>query len=64
MRNLTGTICLTTIVLFGSVGEVWNADFLKVKGAYHNGDYATALSELEPLAEQYLYRLHPVVQGL
>ena len=40
MRNLTATLCLTIAVLVGSMGMS------------ASGDYATALRELQPLAEQ------------
>ena len=45
-------ILLTVTVLLGSVGEGWSADFLKGWDAYNKGDYATALREWKPLAEQ------------
>ena len=52
MKKLTATICLTLAVLLGSVGVSWSADFDKGKAAYQSRDYATALLELTPLAEQ------------
>ena len=52
MKNLTLTICLTLAVLLGSTGTSWGADYYKGFDAYQNGDYATALRELQPLAEQ------------
>jgi TPR repeat protein len=52
MRNLTATICLTLAVLFGSAGMSWSADLKKGLTAYESGDYATALREWKPLAEQ------------
>jgi TPR repeat protein len=68
MRNLTATLCLTLAVFLGSAGVSWSAETLYTdncraswkclaalqKGltAYESGDYATALRELEPLAEQ------------
>ncbi len=39
-------------VLLGSSGVCWSADFQKGLAAYSRGDYATALRELRPLAEQ------------
>jgi TPR repeat protein len=51
MRNLTATICLTIVVLLGSAGSGWSADFKKGYAAHESGDYATALSEWTPLAE-------------
>jgi TPR repeat protein len=52
MRHLTAILCLTLAVLLGSAGEVWSADYQKGKTAYNRGDYATALLEFRPLAEQ------------
>ena len=42
---LTILFCLTSNV-------VWSADFFKGMDAYDKGDYASALSEWTPLAEQ------------
>ena len=52
MRNLTATICLTLAILLGSGGVSWSVDLQKGLEAYKNKDYATALHELKPLAEQ------------
>jgi len=52
MRTLTATLCLTIAVLLGSAGVSWSADLQKGLTAYQNGDYATALREWTPLAEQ------------
>ena len=52
MRNLTITLCLMIAVLLGSVGVSASADFQKGLTAYKSGDYATALREWTPLAEQ------------
>ncbi len=52
MRNLTATLCLTVAVLLGSMGVSWSADFQNGLTAYKSGDYATALREWTPLAEQ------------
>jgi uncharacterized protein len=52
MRKLTATLCLMIAVLLGSVGVSANADFQKGAAAYKSGDYATALREWKPLAEQ------------
>ena len=46
------TICLTLTLLLGSVGTSWGADFYKGVDAYKSGDFATALREFRPLAEQ------------
>ena len=52
MRNLTATLCLTIAVLLGSIGVSWSGDFQKGLTAYESGDYATALREWKPLAQQ------------
>jgi uncharacterized protein len=52
MKKLTTTLCLTLTLLLGSVSMSWSADFQKGLTAYNSGDYATALREWKPLAEQ------------
>ena len=52
MKKLTLTICLALAVLLGSTGTSWGADFNKGLAAYQSGDFATALREWRPLAEQ------------
>ena len=56
MRKLTATICLTIAVFLGSVGCTTTSsdpsDFQKASQAYDKEDYATALREWKPLAEQ------------
>ena len=52
MKTLTRTICLTLTLLLGSVGTSWGADFDKGLAAAQSGDFATALREWRPLAEQ------------
>jgi hypothetical protein len=52
MKRLTATICLTLTVLLGSAGLSWGADFQKGMDAAQRGDFATALREWKPLAEQ------------
>ena len=61
MNRYTLTIVLTISVLLGSSGVCWSADskevminmdFQKGYDAYGKGDYATALKEWKPLAEQ------------
>jgi uncharacterized protein len=47
MKKLT----LATLLIF-SCATVWAADFYKGVAAYNAGDYATALAEFKPLAEQ------------
>ena len=52
MRNLTATLCLTLAVLLGSAGMSVSQDFQKGFDAWDRGDFATALREWTPLAEQ------------
>ena len=52
MRNLTAIICLTVALLFGCTGVCKSADYQKGATAYQSGDFATALREWTPLAEQ------------
>ena len=52
MRNLTATLCLTLAVLLGSAGVSVSQDFQKGVDAVERRDYATALREFTPLAEQ------------
>ena len=52
MNRLTATLCLTIAVLLGSVGVSESADFQKGMDAAQTGDFATALREWKPLAEQ------------
>ncbi|MBT3906977.1 MAG: sel1 repeat family protein [Rhodospirillaceae bacterium] len=52
MRKLTTSFLVTFAILLGSAGESLSADFKKGVTAYKNGDYVTALHELEPLAKQ------------
>ena len=54
MRHLTAILCLTLAVLLGSAGVSESADFQKCVDAYNKKDYATALREWKPLAEQGL----------
>ena len=51
MRTLL-PILLTIAVLLGSAGVSWSADYQKGLDAYNKKDYATALREWKPLAEQ------------
>ena len=48
---------LPVLMVFGvfllSAGAGWSADFQKGLDAYKSGDYATALREWRPFAEQY-----------
>ena len=52
MRKLATTLCLTIAMLLGSAGTNWSADFQKGLDAAKRGDYAIALREWKPLAEQ------------
>ena len=52
MRILLNTLCLTCTVLLASVGKSWGADYPKGLTAAQSGDFANALRELTPLAEQ------------
>ena len=52
MKNLATTLSLTLVLLLGSIGISSGNDFLKGLNAYHSGDFATALREWTPLAEQ------------
>ncbi len=52
MRRLTTILCLTLAVLLGSAGEGWSADLWKGLTAAQSDDFATALREWKPLAEQ------------
>ena len=50
MRRILATLAVVVALLF-SVGSAW-ADFDDGFAAYERGDYATALKEFLPLAEQ------------
>ena len=52
MGKLTAVLCLTIAALFGSAGLSQGADFQKGLTAAQSGDFATALREWAPLAEQ------------
>jgi hypothetical protein len=52
MKKLTAILCLTLAVLLGSAGVSWSTDLQKGVAAYQSGDFATALREFRPLAEQ------------
>ena len=61
IRNLTATFCLTFTILLGSIGVSESAlpiknneitNFQSGLNAYRRGDYASALREWTPLAEQ------------
>ena len=50
MRRIAATLAVVVALLF-SAGSAW-ADWDDIGAAYERGDYATALEELRPLAEQ------------
>jgi len=52
MKKLTRTIYLTLAILLGSLVAGCGSDFDKGLAAAQTGDFATALREWEPLAEQ------------
>ena len=52
MKKLSVPFCLTLIIFIGSVGVSESADFQKGLNALQKKDYATALREWKPLAEQ------------
>ena len=52
MKNLTLAICLTLAVLLGGLGCSGGGDYEKGVAAYNRDDFATALREWTPLAEQ------------
>ena len=60
MKNLTATIYLTVVALLVSAGVSWSANFRKGFDAYLIEDYATALREWVPLAEQRLANARPI----
>jgi uncharacterized protein len=45
-------LLITAVLCLGLTGPAWGADFDKGVAAYERGDYATALREFRPLAEQ------------
>jgi TPR repeat protein len=52
MRKRIFALCLTIGVILGYAWIIWDSDFRKGLTAYKRGDYATALHEWTPLAEQ------------
>ena len=52
MKRLIITLCLTISLAMGSFGVGLSGDFQKGLDAAQNGDYATALKEWTPLAEE------------
>ena len=52
MKHLAAILCLGLAVFLFTVNGSLGADFEKGLVAYENGDFATALKELEPLAKE------------
>ena len=52
MKKLIATVFLSIAIYLGSVGVSAATDFEKGLEAYDKGDFATALREWKPLAEQ------------
>ena len=52
MRQILTSLVLSISLLFGTVGIGSGQDFQKGASAFERGDYATALREWRPLAEQ------------
>ena len=52
MRQLTTPISLIFTLLLFSATSAWSADYWKGLDAAQRGDFATALLEWRPLAEQ------------
>ena len=52
MKRFITILCLAISIALGSFGMGWSGDFQKGITAAQNGDYATALKEWTPLAEQ------------
>ena len=52
MKRLIITLCLAISLACGSFGVGWSQNFQKGFDAYEKGDYATALKEWTPLAEE------------
>ena len=52
MKKLITSLCLIVTLAIGSFGVGWSGDFQNGVDAYEKGDYATALKEWTPLADQ------------
>ena len=52
MKRLITSVCLTISLALGIFDLGWSGDFQKGQDAYDKSDYATALKEWTPLAEQ------------
>ena len=71
MKKAFTTICFTMTVFLSGTGMSWSGDFFKGVAAYKAGNYALALQEWKPLAEnghvsaQYnLSRMYALGQGI
>ena len=52
MKSHFTAIFLSVLLSLGTISAAWSADLQKGLTAYQSGDFATALRELTPLAEQ------------
>ena len=52
MKRLLPVLLMVFGMFLGSTGVSWSTDFQKGLTAYKSGDFATALREWTPLAEQ------------
>ena len=64
MKKLTVSFCLMTALVFGSVGAGWSADLDRGLAAYKRGDFATALREWAPLAQNGDARLQALLGSM
>lgn len=61
MKNLVAIICLSVAVLLANASLSWSADFKEGLIAVRNGDYATGLRKLEPIAEHGNFHAQRIV---
>ena len=52
MKRLIITLCIAISLALGSLGVGWSGDLQKGLYDYQKGDYAAALKEWTPLAEE------------
>ena len=64
MKQTLAMISITDALIFGSIGAVVAADFDAGFAAYQKGDYALALREWTPLAEQGDAGAQLVLEGM
>jgi hypothetical protein len=60
IKNLSASICLSVVLLFGCTGVCKSASYQKSLTANESGDFATVLREWKPLAAQGSADLHKV----